>query len=37
VPPLIISEDDLAAAPQALDNALTIGDQMLETAGVAGE
>ena len=37
VPPLIISEDDLAAALQALDNALTIGDQMLETAGVAGE
>ena len=36
VPPLIISEDDLAAALQALDNALTIGDQMLETAGTTG-
>jgi 4-aminobutyrate aminotransferase-like enzyme len=36
VPPLVISEGDLATALEALDSALVVGDRMLEAAGVAG-
>jgi 4-aminobutyrate aminotransferase-like enzyme len=36
VPPLVISEGDLATALEALDSALAVGDRMLEAAGVAG-
>jgi 4-aminobutyrate aminotransferase-like enzyme len=36
VPPLVISEGDLATALAALDSALAVGDRMLEAAGVAG-
>jgi 4-aminobutyrate aminotransferase-like enzyme len=35
VPPLVISEGDLARALEALDSALAVGDRMLETAGVS--
>jgi 4-aminobutyrate aminotransferase-like enzyme len=36
VPPLVISEDDLAAALAALDTALAVGDRMLEQATAVG-
>jgi 4-aminobutyrate aminotransferase-like enzyme len=36
VPPLIISESDLATALEALDGALTVADRMLEAAGAIG-
>jgi 4-aminobutyrate aminotransferase-like enzyme len=36
VPPLVISEDDLAAALAALDAALVTGDRMLEQAAAVG-
>ena len=35
VPPLVISEGDLATALEALDSGLAVGDRMLETAGVS--
>lgn len=36
VPPLIISESDLATALEALDDALAVADRMLEAAGAIG-
>jgi 4-aminobutyrate aminotransferase-like enzyme len=36
VPPLIISESDLATALDALDSALSVADRMLEAAGAIG-
>jgi 4-aminobutyrate aminotransferase-like enzyme len=36
VPPLVISEDDLATALAALDTALAAGDRMLEQAAAVG-
>lgn len=36
VPPLVITESDVATALEALDNALAVSDRMLEAAGVIG-